>query len=209
MYIINDSLSKEENLKLAREYSEKAKELFDEFQNIIKKANRLVPGRTFRLTKSQLAKHESPNEVFSRLSSATRSLSDAESSYQTRERAEREKAERESQNKILKQREEEKTTLINEAIEYCISNGRIFNKDGFTVDTAISIANDIAFQKEVNRREEEIGDNYIDFSGQNCEDECSGWNPRDRRCECGNRRVDWSDSWSSSFKDMAIYPEAY
>jgi hypothetical protein len=209
MYTIDDSLSKEENLRLAREYSEKAKELFDEFQTIIKKANRLVPGRTFRLTKAQLAKHESPNEVFSRLSSATRSLGNVESTYQTRERAEREKAERESQNKILKQREEEKTALVNEAIEYCISNGRIFNKDGFTVDTAISIANDIAFQKEVNRREEEIGDNYIDFSGQNCEDECSGWNPRDRRCECGNRRVGWSDSWSSSFKDIQIYPEAY
>jgi hypothetical protein len=26
-----------------------------------------------------------------------------------------------------------------------------------------------------------------------CEDYCRGWNGQDRRCECGNRRIDWDD----------------
>ena len=105
----------------------------------------------------------------------------------------KEKADKEAQAERLKQIESEKNNLVNEAIAYCISNGRIFGNDGFNVDSAISIANDIAFQKEVIRREAEIGDDFIDFSGQNCEDECAGWNPQDRRCQCGNRRVSWND----------------
>jgi hypothetical protein len=38
----------------------------------------------------------------------------------------------------------------------------------------------------------------IEFDGMNCNDylddgqpECSGWWGKDRRCECGNRRVYW------------------
>jgi hypothetical protein len=33
------------------------------------------------------------------------------------------------------------------------------------------------------------------FDGKNCYDitdnECAGWNTEDRRCDCGNRRVEW------------------
>lgn len=38
---------------------------------------------------------------------------------------------------------------------------------------------------------------YHDFSGHNCHyflpesEECRGWDGSDKRCECGNRRVDW------------------
>ena len=89
-----------------------------------------------------------------------------------------------------------------------MENGRTFG-DGLTVDTAIAIANNIAFNNEVTKREQEIGDGYTDFSGQNCEDECDGWNPKDRRCQCGNRRVSWTDGYDSDFRDMHIYAEAY
>ncbi len=50
---------------------------------------------------------------------------------------------------------------------------------------------------------------YISFSGQNCEDECAGWNPQDRRCECGNRRVSWNEGYDSNFRNMEIYAEAW
>lgn len=43
---------------------------------------------------------------------------------------------------------------------------------------------------------------YVDFQGNNCNDDymyegkyiCKGWNGFDRRCDCGNRRVDWDEN---------------
>lgn len=55
---------------------------------------------------------------------------------------------------------------------------------------------------------------FIDFDGNNCHDcagwnegvpECSGWDGRSRRCECGNRRVDWVLSSCKTY----VYAEAY
>lgn len=51
--------------------------------------------------------------------------------------------------------------------------------------------------------------NYHHFSGQNC-DECEGWDGVSRRCECGNRRVDWEFRISTdNLEDAYIYGEAY
>lgn len=207
-YTINEKLSKEENLELAQAWTTKASDLLARFKAIVDEANKEFPGRTFGLSKSKLEKHKSPNEAYARVANATRSAYNTKSTYESRERFAKEKADKESQVERLKQIEAEKNNLANEAIAYCIANGRIFGQDGFTIDTAISIANDIAFQKEVAKREAEIGDGYISFSGQNCDDPCNGWNPKDRRCECGNRRVSWTDDYSN-FKNMSIYAEAY
>jgi len=55
---------------------------------------------------------------------------------------------------------------------------------------------------------------FIDFYGRNCDGyqdddevwhDCSGWNGKDRRCECGNRRVDWK--FDDDFD--GVYGEAY
>jgi hypothetical protein len=208
-YIINEKLSKEENLELAKQYTDKASDLLARFKAIVDEANKEFPGRTFGLSKSKLEKHRSPNEAYARVANATRSAYNTKSTYESRERFAKEKADKEAQAERLKQIEAEKNNLANEAIAYCIANGRIFGQDGFTIDTAISIANDIAFNKEVVKREAEIGDGYIGFSGQNCEDECEGWNPKHHRCQCGNRRVSWTDGYDSNFKDMSIYAEAY
>lgn len=65
------------------------------------------------------------------------------------------------------------------------------------------MSNDEKFNKLI---EEKLKtDFYFDFSGQNCEGPCIGWDGRDRRCECGNRRVTWvlSDDGNS------IYAEAW
>jgi hypothetical protein len=208
-YSIKETLSKEENLKLAKEYEDKAKSYLEKLNEILKEANREFPGRTFGLTKSKLEKLKSPNEVYDRLLSASRSLYNVQSTYSTRERIQKDKEDNEKQTELLKQRELEKSNLANEAIAYCLENGRTFG-DGLSIETAISIANDIAFNIAIKNIESQIGENeYIDFSGQNCEDPCNGWNPKDHRCECGNRRVSWTDGYSSSFKDMTIYAEAY
>jgi len=207
-YTIKETLSKEENLQLAKEYSNKAKEILERFDAILKEANTFAPGRTFGLSKSKLEKLKSPNEVWDRLYSATRSEYNTKSTYETRERMAKEKQQKEEEQKRKAEMERAQKDVLNQAIAYCLENGRTF-ADGLTVDNAISIANDIAFNKEVAKREEEIGDNYIGFSGQNCEDECDGWNPKDHRCQCGNRRVSWSDGYYSDFRDMSIYAEAY
>ena len=207
-YTIKETLSKEENLQLAKEYGDKAKEILERFNAILKEANTFVPGRTFGLSKSKLEKLKSPNEVWDRLYSATRSEYNTKSTYETRERMAKEKQQKEEEQKRKAEMERAQKDVLNQAIAYCLENGRTF-ADGLTVDNAISIANDIAFNKEVAKREEEIGDNYIGFSGQNCEDECDGWNPKDHRCQCGNRRVSWSDGYYSDFRDMSIYAEAY
>jgi hypothetical protein len=209
MYRINENLSKEENLELAKAYTEKASELLARFKDIVDEANKQFPGATFGLSKARLEKHKSPNEAYQRVVDATRSAYNTKSTYEMRERIAKEKADKEAQVEKIKQIEAEKNNLANEAIAYCIANGRIFGQDGFTIDTAISIANDIAYIKEKAKREAEIGDGYISFDGQNCEDECAGWNPKDRRCECGNRRVSWTDGYYSDFRDMSIYAEAY
>lgn len=51
-------------------------------------------------------------------------------------------------------------------------------------------------------------DTMIEFDGMNCndfaeEDYCDGWDGISRRCNCGNRRVDWI--WESEI----LYAEAY
>lgn len=42
----------------------------------------------------------------------------------------------------------------------------------------------------------QIGDDFVEFDGQNCNDfldddamECVGWQIGEKRCDCGNRRV--------------------
>lgn len=208
MYIINDKLSKEENLELAKAYEEKAKDLLFRFDAILKESSKEFPGNTFRLTKSQLAKHQSPSESYQRVKNAAFTLNRVEASYRERERMAEEKLRKQKNEEFLKEIEAKKSNLINEAISYCLINGKIFGQDGFEVDTAVSIANEIAFKKEVERQESEIGDDYIGFTGQNCDDDCSGWNPKDRRCQCGNRRVSWTDGYGD-FRNMSIYAEAY
>jgi hypothetical protein len=207
-YIIDEKLSKEENLELAKAYGEKASDLYKRFKDIVDEVNKQFPGRTFGLSKTKLEKHKSPNEALQRVYTATRSFYNTKSTYESRERMEAEKLKKQTQIELSEKREVEKSNLINEAIAYCIANGRIFGQDGFNIDTAISIANNIAFNLAVKKRENEIGEDYIDFNGQNCEDECGGWNPKDRRCECGNRRVSWIDDYSD-FRNMEIYAEAY
>jgi hypothetical protein len=207
-YIIKETLTKEENLQAAKEYAEKAKEILIQLNEIVKEGNKLVPGRTFGLSKAKLEKLKTPNEVMERLLTASRSESNVKSTYEHRERMVKEKEEKEKLEAFKKEIEAEKSKLLNQAIAYCLESGISFG-EGFIVENAIQVANHIAFHNEVDRKEAEIGDGYIGFEGQNCEDECAGWNPQHHRCQCGNRRVSWTDGWSSDFRNMDIYAEAY
>jgi hypothetical protein len=204
---LDNNKTKEENLKLAKEYSDQAKELQLRFEKILAEVNKEFKPE-YGLTPAKERKAKEPTEAYQRLMYAARRYSQVISTYKTRERMEKEKEEKAKAEAREKEQDAKKAEMINQAITYCLYEGRTFG-DGLSVENAIQIANDIAFEKEVTIREAEIGDEYIDFEGQNCEDECAGWKPQHRRCECGNRRVDWTQSWSSDFRDMNIYAEAY
>ncbi len=210
MYQINKDLSKEENIELAEKYEKKAKELLSRFNSIVEEANKEYPGPTFGLSKSKLEKHKSPNEAYDRVfGAANRSLYYIKNHYETIERVEKQKIREKEEMEKMKKIEEEKAFLINDAISYCLENGKVFNQDGLNVNSAVSIANEISYRKEIERREKEIGDGYISFNGNNCEEKCAGWNPRDRRCECGNRRVSWTDGFYFDFRNPQVDEEAY
>jgi hypothetical protein len=106
--------------------------------------------------------------------------------------------------KLLEQNKKEHNNLTGEAIEWLQSRGLKLNKD-FTIDNAIDIANNIAFKEEVKRN---IAYNiWFEFDGNdNCEN-CRGWDGKDRRCDCGNRRVNWIPSGDHNFKYPMIYAE--
>ena len=61
---------------------------------------------------------------------------------------------------------------------------------------------------------EQNGDNFIDFIGQNCNDllddgqECAGWQIGERRCDCGNRRVNLVVDGDAT-NGFYAYAEAY
>ena len=204
---LDNNKTKEENLKLAKEYSDQAKELQLRFEKILSEVNKEFKPE-YGLTPAKERKAKEPTEAYQRLMYAARKYSQVISTYETRERMEKEKEEKAQAEARKKEMEAKQSELLNQAIAYCLENGRTFG-DALTVENAIQVANDIAFQNEVTRRESEIGDGYIGFDGQNCEDPCEGWNPKDRRCQCGNRRVSWTDGYSTDFRDMTIHAEAY
>lgn len=204
---LDNNKTKEENLKLAKEYTEQAKELQARFEAILAEVNKEFKPE-YGLTPAKERKAKEPSEAYQRLLGATYTYNRIKSTYETRERMEKEREEKAQAEARKKEMETKQNELLNQAIAYCLENGRTFG-DALTVENAIQVANQIAFQNEVARREAQIGDGYIGFDGQNCEDECAGWNPADRRCECGNRRVGWTEGWSSDFRNMSIYAEAY
>lgn len=207
-FIINESLSKDDNLERAKAYGDKAQELLDQFNNLLAQITKDFPASTFGLSKAKEAKLKSPSAVYDRLKTAANTYNSVKNIYEIREH--RRNIEKQNQ-KIIeesKQIQQSEKELLTQAIAFCIANGKEIGKD-FTLDIAIDIANDIAFWEEVTRRETEIGDDYIEFNGQNCDGDCEGWNPASHRCQCGNRRVKWEMAFQVDFRDMRIYAEAY
>lgn len=113
--------------------------------------------------------------------------------------------EKEKQN-LIKQQEKEQQELTVKAILWLKEKGKELHKD-YEMDNAIDVANDIAYQEEVERRVK--SDSMHSFCGDdNCED-CCGWDGSSNRCSCGNRRVSWVTGYGHSFLNPYIYAEAY
>ncbi len=111
-----------------------------------------------------------------------------------------------------------KIAYRDKAVNFCISHGKKYGED-FTAETAIGLAEDIAFDLEVEKRRKDlkISNTFIDFNGNNCGDSwisgdyapCAGWDGESRRCDCGNRRVGWEKVDGFNFEDPHIYAEAW
>lgn len=62
----------------------------------------------------------------------------------------------------------------------------------------------IAGCKEFINRNPIYEEQFMSFSGWNCEEErnCLGWSGVEHRCECGNRRVEWV---AEELKEPGVY----
>jgi hypothetical protein len=104
--------------------------------------------------------------------------------------------------------EKEKNQLTTEAIIWLSARGKTLGID-YTLENAILIADDIAYQEEIIRMKRSLNGNTMEFDGQNCDGPCSGWDGESNRCSCGNRRVCWTQGYSHSFKSPEVRAEAH
>lgn len=102
----------------------------------------------------------------------------------------------------------EREILKVRAVLWLHARGKEPGRD-YAPDKALEAANNIAFAEECARRTDKAQKEPIEFSGQNCEGPCSGWDGESRRCECGNRRVSWSRDSLHTFEQPSISAEAY
>lgn len=113
-----------------------------------------------------------------------------------------------------KQKEIEAHNLIQDAVLW-IQDQYPDKKIGvdFDIVNAVSYANNLAFYAEVERIRSER--EWHEFAGFNCYDvsndgeSCAGWDGTSKRCQCGNRRVDWVEGYGHSFKEPYVCAEAY
>lgn len=92
------------------------------------------------------------------------------------------------------------------AVCWLIARGKRYGHD-FTVEGAIGLAEQIAFEEAVARQKTIWM--WHGFEGQNCDGPCDGWNGVDQRCQCGNRRVSWTQGDGHTFEHPSVYGEAY
>ena len=204
-----NSPTREEALELAKVSSQEAQDLLDKLTAVLAECNKEYPCDTFNLTKAQVKKSQTPNEIFNRVKYHTQKLERLLNHYACIDRHTKAETEKIAEAEKLKQEEDKLSQLKNEAIAFCLKHGESF--DGrLTINNAIDLANDIAFDIKVKERELEIGEGYTDFSGKNCYGDCDGWNPFEHRCQCRNRRVNWTTRYGfETFNDMEILAEAY
>ena len=83
---------------------------------------------------------------------------------------------------------------------------KVLGKD-FEVDTAVEIANTIAFKEEVTRLTG--GGGWYQFDGDDYCEDCNGWDGESHRCDCGNRRMYWEQDDFHNFEHPSARATAY
>ena len=117
------------------------------------------------------------------------------------------KQKEEEEKKLLEKRKEEKEKLLELAILFLQERSRVLGKD-FSIGEAIETANEIAFYEECEKIIKD-SNGWIKFAGNDYCENCRGWDGKDKRCDCGNRRVSWEEDSSSTFMDPIVWAVAY
>lgn len=130
----------------------------------------------------------------------------------------------EEKNEKLKEKLVYKTsTRIEQAIEFLKYRGIDYENDQLVKNSKgnkrefwiINCANQKRKEELVQIKIKNDPQDFYDFNGNNCEEYrqiCDGWNGFSRRCECGNRRVDWKgdiDFLDGDETYYKLYAEAY
>ena len=198
-----------DSLAKAEIKAEKANRLLSELCALREKILTEFPINTFGLTKSEMKKSKEIPALIENLriiSNHPQRLKDHFANEDQQVLNQQKKLEEKVRQE---QKELEESQVISDAILYLLEKrpDLKIGKD-YTIFNATDLADQLAFQIAVNTQIEEIGDHFIEFIGDsNCED-CRGWDGFDRRCDCGNRRVNWEKDWDFSFKNPEIHAEA-
>jgi len=109
-----------------------------------------------------------------------------------------------------------------QAVCWLLAKGKHYGAD-FTIETAVAVADNLAFDMRCTELappvwyaelgcpgpESGVPSVWRAFDGQNCEGPCLGWDGRSHRCQCGNRRVQWTAGSSHTFREPSVFAEAY
>ena len=201
--------TREERLEEARVRSEKAKEIIDRFDQLFKDALALCPAPWSWGDKRRQKKDKSFSATLDRVSIATRSLVclESEFEYADRDAAERAKNEAKAKEDVerLATANIEESRLRTYAVIWLQAKGKVLGKD-FEVDTAVETANTIAFEEEITRL---TGGGWYRFDGDDCCEDCNGWDGVSHRCDCGNRRMYWEQDDFHNFEHPSARATAY
>ncbi len=63
---------------------------------------------------------------------------------------------------------------------------------------------DEEFRKKAEAATAALDGGYTSFAGDDSCEDCYGWDGKERRCACGNRRVSWADDGMGG-----VYAEAW
>lgn len=193
-------------LTAAEAEAEAAHRLLNEYQELLERMRKQYPPNPFGLTQRQIQRANEVDKVLERI----RQKSDLPYKLRSKFRFQREAAllnqQKEQEETLKREREAQWDQLTAEAILWIQAEcpDKKLGTD-FDVRTAIDEANSIAFWQEVNRLR--ATQDWHPFFGKNC-GECRGWDGESNRCECGNRRVEWVEGDSHSFKDPQVVAAA-
>lgn len=101
-------------------------------------------------------------------------------------------------------RDEARIALAVRAVDWLRARGKEPGRD-YEAGQAIDVANDLAAEEEQKRL---VAGGRVDFCGSDYCEGCDGWDGESRRCDCGNRRVNWTRHDHHTFETPAVYAEA-
>lgn len=185
----------------AQKKQDRAKELQSQLLALVKTINEEFPRAWFD------KKRKLTLEILNgRLSVASYCASTLESQYYDQDRRVKEEEDKKASEAADVERKKVAAKYRDDAVVWLLEKGKKIGTD-FTVDTAVAVANELASEEEIARLRQIGG--WHEFSGNNCDGPCRGWDGRSHRCECGNRRVYFATTDYHTFKEPSVYGEAY